>query len=400
MAVAVAAAEGLLALAGFSQPQFYTWDAQLGAALRPGARGWWTKEGRAYVTINSAGLRDHEHGTAREPGIFRVAVLGDSYAEALQVPLEKTFWAEMERSLASCAALGGRRVEAINFGVSGYGTAQELLMLRHRVWSYAPDAVLLAVTTGNDVSNNLRELEGDPYRPYFVFRGGTLTEDDSFKRLAPFSSRPRQLAVGVLNWLGDRSRLVQLLRSAKERLQASHARRPARTATEPGLDEQVYLPSGDLRWQEAWKVTEGILGLLSAEVRGHGAVLLVTTLSNGIQVHPDRAAREAVRRRLGIDDLFGPERRFRGIGRRLQIPVLSLAPQLAAQAEREGIFLHGFGPDRGSGHWNELGHRHAGERVAAAFCRLLAGSWDENEENPFPGKGYAARSAPPAGSER
>ena len=36
-------------------------------------------------------------------------------------------------------------------GVSGYGTTQELVTLREKVWRYSPDMVLLAVTTNNDV---------------------------------------------------------------------------------------------------------------------------------------------------------------------------------------------------------------------------------------------------------
>ena len=73
--------------------------------------------------------------------------------------MEDTFWSVMERELGQCALFAGRRVEVINFGVSGYGTVQELMTLRHYVWDYDPDVVVLAFTTGNDVRNNLRALE-------------------------------------------------------------------------------------------------------------------------------------------------------------------------------------------------------------------------------------------------
>jgi len=70
------------------------------------------------------------------------------------VPVENTFWAVMEDRLKGCNAFAGKQIEVLNFGVSGYGTAQELLSLRQDVWDYQPDMVLLAVTTGNDISDN------------------------------------------------------------------------------------------------------------------------------------------------------------------------------------------------------------------------------------------------------
>ncbi len=57
--------------------------------------------------------------------------------------------------------------EIINFGVSGYGTAQELQILRHRVWDYSPDMIILAFLTGNDVRNNSRALQRDDRMPYY-----------------------------------------------------------------------------------------------------------------------------------------------------------------------------------------------------------------------------------------
>src|SRR5438445_13415775 len=70
--------------------------------------------------------------------------------------------------------------EIINFGVSGYGTAQELQILRHRVWAYSPDMILLAFLTGNDIRNNSRALERDDRIPYFVHQGKDLVLDDRF----------------------------------------------------------------------------------------------------------------------------------------------------------------------------------------------------------------------------
>jgi hypothetical protein len=70
------------------------------------------------VRVNSAGLRDREHSIDRPEGVYRIAVLGDSYAEAMQVDIKDTFWWLLQEKLTRCAYQPGKRVEVINFGVS------------------------------------------------------------------------------------------------------------------------------------------------------------------------------------------------------------------------------------------------------------------------------------------
>jgi hypothetical protein len=202
--------EAGLRLAGYSYPNFYMTDASRGVALRAGAEGWWRREGEAYIRINSDGLRDREHERQKPPNTVRIAVLGDSYAEALQVPVEKTFWAVMERELQQCASFKGQKVEVINFGVSGYGTALELITLREKVWAYAPDIVLLAVTTGNDIGDNSRALKGGEDIPYFVHRDGRLVLDDSYLQSQTFRLR-QSILNRMFRWARNYSRTAQAL---------------------------------------------------------------------------------------------------------------------------------------------------------------------------------------------
>ncbi len=234
-AFAVALLEIALRVAGISYPSFYMVDPVVGPTLRPGAQGWWTTEGRTFVRINSAGLRDREHARAKPPGTFRIAVLGDSYAEAFQVPAEDAFWSVAARDLAACPSLAGKSVEAINFGVSGYGTAQELLTLQRRVWDFDPDLVLLEFTTGNDVRNNLRALENDPRVPYFVYRGNVLALDNGFLGSWRYGPAGRLLCALGYRLMGA-SRILQVANRAKNVYLASRAaaRRQAGSATTPG----------------------------------------------------------------------------------------------------------------------------------------------------------------------
>src|SRR6516165_10189675 len=115
------AAEIGLRVAGIAPPEVRSYDPVRGWQLRPGAIGLQRSEGHARVTINNGGFRGPEVPTAKPPGVLRIAVLGDSFTEAMQVPYEETFCAVIERALAPCP-LRGRRGQVLDFGVSGYGT--------------------------------------------------------------------------------------------------------------------------------------------------------------------------------------------------------------------------------------------------------------------------------------
>jgi hypothetical protein len=414
--------EVFLRAVGFTYPVFYQPDAARGYSLRPGAEGWYRREGQAFVHINSEGLRDREHAKPKTSGTLRIAVVGDSYAEAFQVEQEKAFWSVLEQRLQECPALAGRRVEVINFGVSGYGTAQELITLREKVWDYSPDVVLLAVTTNNDVLDNSRALKVTDEIPYFVLRGDQLVLDDSFRDTSAF--RLRDSALNRLGrWLREHLRFVQAIHQAqgvlKSRLDAwrdsrrlARERKAAEDKAQPGgatnssnasggidaangarhdvpTDElgaanMSYREPADDVWRDAWRVTEKLLATMNAEVKEHGARFYVVTLSNGIQVYPDPSARQAFAERLGVTDLFYPERRFRAVGEREGFTVLNLAPNLQSYADRNKVFLHGFGPQLGNGHWNETGHAVAGELLAQKLCEWLATSTDETAEGGLP----------------
>ena len=47
----------------------------------------------------------------------------------------------------------------------------------------------------------------------------------------------------------------------------------------------------------------------------------------------------------------------------------TLAPRMAAEADRTNTFFHGFPTSKlGIGHWNEDGHRLGGELLASDLC--------------------------------
>ncbi|RME59295.1 SGNH/GDSL hydrolase family protein [Candidatus Parcubacteria bacterium] len=361
---------------GYSSPLLYQGDPYTGASLRPGAKGWWTKEGRAYVVINSDGLRDREHSIQKPTGVWRIAVLGDSYPEALQLPMEQAFWAVMERELNTrCDALKRKRLtaEVINFGVSGYGTARELITLRHKVWKYDPDLVLLAFLTGNDVRDNSRALNQEPMIPYFILKDGRLVLDDSFLRRPQYRSLTNWKGK-VVCFLNDHFYTFQFLNDVRHRLQIYWKNAKPGDLAEAGLDNQVYLPPKNQAWREAWAVTEALVVQMAREVQKHGAKFLLATLSNGFQVLPSRERREAFKRKYGIQDLLYPDKRIASLADRYGIPFVMLAPVLRRWAEEHGQCVHGY-PNATPchGHWNAYGHRVAGITLAREICEMVAG---------------------------
>jgi hypothetical protein len=386
-------AEIALRVAGYSYPEFYSLDQSRGYALSPRAEGWYRKEGEAYIRINSEGLRDQEHSLAKPPDTIRIAVLGDSYPEALSVQMEEAFWSVMGNKLQECDAFPGKKIEVLNFGVSGYGTGQELLTLREQVWKYSPDIVMLAVTTNNDITDNSHVLKKTEEIPYFAYKDKQLTLDDSFKTSQTF--RWRQSAISRFGrWLRDHSRVVQaitqghhgfkVLLSSWRAGRSQPAQPPPAGASqtggsgqkvdlfsrseELGTDNLVYLEPPDAVWNDAWSVTEALILEMRDEVKTRGAKFVVVTLSNGPQVLPNPEWRQNFMKRFGITNLFYPDERIKSLGARERIPIVSLAPELQKFAERNNVFLHGFDEDIGNGHWNATGHHVAGELIAKKIC--------------------------------
>jgi hypothetical protein len=374
LGVALLLGEAALRMIGFSYPNFWEPDPLTGNRLRPGMEGVQHDEGHAYVKINSQGWRDREHALAKPANTYRIAILGDSYAEAMQVDMEHAFWALLPQRLESCRFAGGKHVEALNFGVSGYGTGHEFLTLEQRVWQYAPDMVLLAFFPGNDVRNNSKALEGLQGRAYFSLKDGKLFLDGAFRDDPQFVESER---LGEeRRWL-QRSRLYQLLRRVKAGNIAEHfhnvpiaaALAAGEKLTEPGLDEQVFHEPRDAKWREAWDITDRLVVASADETRAHGARFLLVVLSTPGSVYPDPGLRARYARSLGVSTLFYPEERLERLGSAHGFDVIALAPQMQRVADAEHVFLHGFPNTKpGFGHWNEAGHALAAELIAERLC--------------------------------
>ena len=251
-------------------------------------------------------------------------------------------------------------------------------MLRHRAWEYQPDVVLLVFFTGNDIRNNSRALEQDELRPYFVYDGNQLIVDNSFRDTPSFRQKQTRFNNMLYNAI-NHFRLLQLLNAIRERAgltrkQAPHAAQSPESANpmmEMGADDLSLVPPRDRNWEEAWRVTEGLIALMNQEVQGRGARFFLVSAAASNQVHPDPSVRRAYMQKLGVSDLFYPGERLSRLGNRDHFRVLDLAPPFQVYAEKHNRSLHGFGAQSLGGHWNAEGHQLASELISSKLCEWL-----------------------------
>ncbi len=148
---------------------------------------------------------------------------------------------------------------------------------------------------------------------------------------------------------------------------------PAPLGHEAGLEDNIYNPPVTPVWQDAWRVTEGIITMMARETAAHHVPLLVVTLANPPQIYPSPTVRSYYLMTYRSTDIFYPDERIKALGEREGFEVLNLAPPMQAYADEHHVFLAGFKDTKlGVGHWNADGHRLAGELIAQKICEMLS----------------------------
>src|SRR5690348_7912530 len=140
------------------------------------------------------------------------------------------------------------------------------------------------------------------------------------------------------------------------------ADQPPPALHEEGIEDDIYRPPGTPVWQNAWRVTEGIITIMARNAAAHHVPLLVVTLANPPQIYPSTAVRASYMQLYRSTDIFYPDYRVKALGEREGFEVLNLAPPMQAYADEHHVFLAGFKNTKmGIGHWNAGGHQIAGE---------------------------------------
>lgn len=203
---AVALLEGIFAWAHIGEEEFLKIDPLLGYSHLENKPITFRSEGYSQGKINSAGNRDRERTVAKPPGVIRIACLGDSKTESLQVPIEQTFPQLLEHKLSKHG-----RYEVLNFGMSAFGTGQEYVQYLSQVRQYRPDIVVV-VYHALDTDENVYP-EGDPNpvpRPYFTFDGDNHLFLD-WRALCKFVDSDRARLYGAIDGIRRHSRIYGML---------------------------------------------------------------------------------------------------------------------------------------------------------------------------------------------
>ena len=251
----------------------YTCDDALGWRYRQGAT--FVKISRdlevfRVVQLNGAGFHDSHQLTDKRPGTYRVALLGDSVVAGVQVDIAANM-ASVAQQLAP-RLKDGRRVEVLNFGVDGYSTAQQALLLQ-QLWRWSPDAVVAGFFAGNDLTDNLPGL-GDVGHYLAARCGRPYAVNGKLLRVDP-------PAIGVA------AQLEQLL--LRHSVAWSNLVRK-RTGPDRGampVFQQDYSKRMVAAWKAGGAVALELLGRLADDARKHRADFAVMLLPELRDVLPD-----------------------------------------------------------------------------------------------------------------
>ncbi len=354
------------------------------------------------VTINSQGLRDEEIPYAKPAGVFRILVLGDSFAEGMRTELAQTAGKVLEARLNEMA--GAPRFQVINAGVGAWGTDQQLLWLHNEGARYDPDLVLALFFTANDFMNNSEALEvsnvGDIYKPFFSLEDGKLAlKYHPFDPEAPEIKAQREedhdagaetdAEPPLAGWQPRLNRHSALYRFLAPRLQegppglarwliglgliqAGQAQR--REALGPNyipVAYGVYAVPHEGNWVEAVTLTNALFAQMDEEADKMGADLAVVIANSQEQVLPavwDGILQRYPAMQIGSWDLMQPNRDLAQMLNQSGIPFLDLLPVFQTAAQ-DGLLLY-LPRD---GHWTAEGEKLAGETMADFVYENLAG---------------------------
>ena len=298
---------------------------EIAAPYRINAQGW------------NSGVGDY--AAARRPGISRIAVVGDSYVEALQVPDDRS----LGERLATTLADRGNAVEVYRFGISGAPLSQYLQMVEHEVARYRPDWVVVLIVH-NDFDESYKFKPGRYISSFLKLR----VEDGRVTGEIP----PQPWQPSAIEWL----RRTAIARFFLYRWQV----RPeflvdlllprARAATEYVANTDIAAVLADRRGVEA--VTDYLFGRLDAVVNAVGARLLLAMDGDRFAIYRGADSPALVLNQLAEET-----------ARRHNIPFVDLHPAFAADWQSEHRRFD-FDAD---GHWNEHGHEVAAGAIGHAL---------------------------------
>lgn len=344
-------------------------DPILGRVKAPGKKLIYAKRDAVNVyDTNSEGFYDLERTRHKPPGGFRIAAIGDSFVDAVQVPLEQTMTRTLERLLK---AQHGPGYEVLNFGRGGTSFAEYFLILKHWVLAYDPDVVLLFVYNENDFDeirsrSVQRTKDGIPLRPVWRLEGDSLV---AVPYQTPGIPPPKRIRLHSLAFITqivyENPRLLTLLVKAGV-VDSRHLYSRGVLVGGAGYPDlyNIYAGSMEVEWEEAFRLGERLILEIRRRCEAKGVRFGLVSIPSEFEVHPDLLAKllETYPSMKGKRwDFAKVSALLEGFARRSRIPFLRLDhPFIEYTQAHPGQLLY----FKYNGHWNALGNRLAAEAVA------------------------------------
>lgn len=306
-------------------------------------------DARVRIKTNAHGMNWRETSVRGESDRPRVAFLGDSFTFGSWArDSAHSFVGVFESSLAS------HRIEALNFGVGGYGLVDEELMLKEVALQFGPAYVIVVSYMGNDFRDTWLGLNRED-----IVNGTAVINDENVKARVPSEQMvhddtiPRACPVTGWRSVARDSAAFQRVAPLFHLENLCVRFRPNRNFRQPGFWSAV--PPSEVAQRAADAVLESV-SRMNDLASAHDARLAVVALPTSDQVYAERPTGR------GFDTAY-PQIHLQNFCRDRRIPYLDLLPLLRKQAavSNHRLYL------RRDIHLNDFGHEKVGEFIAAWF---------------------------------
>jgi lysophospholipase L1-like esterase len=373
-------AEAVLRVIGARPPEYVTPEAygNVNLLYRPNSNTRWrgnlgmVREFDTPVRTNALTQFDRDRDPAKPEGVYRVLLVGDSYIEALQVPLEQGMPQLLEDALNRDpdVASTGKRVEVMKLGGSGNGALRAYELLKLRGLEHRPDLVIAFFTDSNDLKDD-----------WHYFRRSTGLEVYEHVNLKPSTAVYDKLAfydrlvVLPWSWVNRWAAFAATQRRERGRQEAQDAAGWKEAMGPYALPDAERFKGDAEKWKEALRLTSVAHMRMRTESVAAGAGYAVAFIDRQ-QTYKPEAYRYLYKILPGLDkevDLDLPVKRLKRFFDGNQVPWIDLNGIFKERSARgrSGHYAH-------DGHWNAEGHRWAAEALAPFVKERLLNELKKN----------------------
>lgn len=297
------------------------------------------------VKFNSEGFRDIDHKIENPNDKYRIAILGDSFVDALEVDFEDSFHQLLQKELNEKYP---NKYEIFNFGLYYFSTGQEFLQYQSFVKKYNPDLVVLFVFMNDPYETCLQ----DDKNPTFYFENNTLKQ-------RPFTpNNYSNIQIFISKYFKSTVFLRKLYYDFKRNLENNQEKQE-----NDGIPSftKVFLKNYDNQVEECWNLTSYFLRELNQQIKQDKSNLLIFIIPNPVSIYEEDKNKFLSQTNLNESsfDFFKPDIIFEQILEKDNISYVNL--RWAIQKQKERVYY------TEDGHFNIQGHKFVKDKLLETF---------------------------------